>query len=370
MSQAKPVADEATGKMAQRVAAALEMRIDNTDDDASRPLTPFDSASIPPVTMSAYLSRLARFCQCGGEAFVVALFYVDLVTQGSGLTPLSRRNAHRLYLTCLLVATKFWDDALPLNAHYAKCGGVSLKELNRLEKFLLKTIGFRLKISTTMFAAYETAITAIERLGQDGEGERIVQKADSLIKKMPNVVLEHSIEVDGESEASTNTYSESSTEVLTKPSVPSETSTADSEDDELNAQTPAPDETQASASSRNRSVASAQTEVQVRLRQDCVVSGLDVNGGAQTAAKLASEKRKIQTTNEVHMVVPSTTIQWRHQQTLQTLQPAAQKSACPLLHSEVTQLAWPSSSVPAYPGLPLHTSQNCLTRSAVIINCH
>jgi hypothetical protein len=254
------------------------------------------------------------------------------------------------------VATKFWDDALPLNAHYAKCGGVSLKELNRLEKFLLKTLGFRLQISTHMYAAYETAITSIERLGQDGEGERIVQKADALIKRV------RELDAKAESEASTNTSAEPSTE-------DSETSTVNSEDENYNTKSSAPKATQASMFSTKIVATSAPTEV--RPQHDPASSGypMDGNGGTPTGAKSASEHYKIQTT-EVQVVAPLTNVQWRHQQTLQTLQPAAPKSACPLLHSEVSQLSWSSNSVPAYPGLPLHTSQNCLTRSAVIINCH
>lgn len=171
MPQATHTTYHAAGQMAQRVAAALEVRLQQAEEDRERdgekhPLTLFDSASIPPVSMSKYLARLAKFCHCGEECFIAALVYVDIITQGKALTPLSMRNAHRLFLTCLLIAHKFWDDNLPLNSYYAKCGGISLQEMNRLEKFFLNAVGFRLKISTHTYAAYETAVNAIERLGQ------------------------------------------------------------------------------------------------------------------------------------------------------------------------------------------------------------
>eukprot|EP00746_Dinoflagellata_sp_MGD_P073214 gnl/MRDRNA2_/MRDRNA2_29729_c0_seq1.p1 gnl/MRDRNA2_/MRDRNA2_29729_c0~~gnl/MRDRNA2_/MRDRNA2_29729_c0_seq1.p1 ORF type:complete len:326 (+),score=44.30 gnl/MRDRNA2_/MRDRNA2_29729_c0_seq1:108-1085(+) len=179
MPQGKSLADQATCKIAQRVAAALELRISErtADDGCEHPLTPFDSASVPPVSMSFYLERLAKFCHCGGECFIVALCYVDKVTQCKALTPLSERNVHRLFLTCLLVAHKFWDDYLPLNSHYAICGGISLQELNQLEKFFLKTVGFKLNVSRATYAAYETAVTAIERLGQQRSSDRIADGA-------------------------------------------------------------------------------------------------------------------------------------------------------------------------------------------------
>lgn len=361
MPRAKPVADEATGKMAERVAAALEMRINSNEDEEgqNRPLTPFDSASIPPVTMSAYLSRLARFCQCGGECFVVALFYVDLVTQGNCLSPLSMRNAHRLFLTCLLVAAKFWDDALPLNSHYAKCGGVSLKELNRLEKFFLKTVGFRLQISTHMYAAYETALAAIERLEQESEGERISKKADALIKSTQTQGLKRSTEVETMREMSPNTPSDPSSKVPAKPYDPS------TRPEGATAATQEPTQASASSTQRQLEIETEATQTPAVRHQNSGASGWDVNGGVQLASKSAREVYKIQP-KEVFRVMPSVPKQWQQKQ---LAQPAAQKSACPELHSEVTQL-WPSSSVPAYPGLPLHTGQSCLTRSAVVINCH
>jgi hypothetical protein len=182
-------AKEATAHMAQLVAAALELRLqkNEAEDEGQYPLTPFDSASIPPLTISAYLARLARFCRCGGECFIVALIYVDMVTQGKASIPLSTRNVHRLFFTCLLVAHKFWDDDLPLNAYYAKCGGVSLKEVNRLEKFFLKTVGFRLHVSPLSYAAYETALTSLECLALEGDSKRI---ANGTCEAVPNKASE------------------------------------------------------------------------------------------------------------------------------------------------------------------------------------
>merc|ERR1719313_475913 len=98
------------------------------------------------------------------------------------MTPLCMRNVHRLFLTCLLIAHKFWDDRLPLNSHYAKCGGISLKEMNMLEKFFLKTVQFKLHVSDHTYVAYEAAVTAIERSGLLGRNEQIVdvvQKTDA-----------------------------------------------------------------------------------------------------------------------------------------------------------------------------------------------
>lgn len=142
--------------VAKCVAAALELRIERRDEVvANAELTPFDSASTPELSLSGYLERLAKYCKCGGECFIVALIYADQISQKIPITP---RNAHRFFLACLLGAVKFYDDKVPLNAYYAKCGGVCLREMNRLERFFLKVAGFKLHVDPEKYAEYECSL--------------------------------------------------------------------------------------------------------------------------------------------------------------------------------------------------------------------
>lgn len=64
-------------------------------------------------------------------------------------------SVHRLLLAAVLLATKFIDDVLYDNAHFAKVGGLDVKELNMLELDMLKVLNFRLFIEPEEFEAFE-----------------------------------------------------------------------------------------------------------------------------------------------------------------------------------------------------------------------
>jgi len=51
----------------------------------------------------------------------------------------------------VLLSAKFLDDHFYSNAHFAKIGGVSLAELNALERDLLRRLDFRLHIYPAQF---------------------------------------------------------------------------------------------------------------------------------------------------------------------------------------------------------------------------
>ena len=50
---------------------------------------------------------------------------------------LTQANVHRLLLSALVLAAKFYDDIYYSNQHYAKVGGVSHKEIDLLEYQML-----------------------------------------------------------------------------------------------------------------------------------------------------------------------------------------------------------------------------------------
>ncbi|KAE8687309.1 Cyclin family protein [Hibiscus syriacus] len=77
---------------------------------------------------------------------------------------LTSLNVHRLLITSVLVAAKFMDDQCYNNAYYAKVGGVSREELNRLEMKFLFDLDFRLHVTTEVFNKYWLKI-------QQGDGE-------------------------------------------------------------------------------------------------------------------------------------------------------------------------------------------------------
>jgi len=65
---------------------------------------------------------------------------------------------HRLILTSILVAVKFFDDKYYSNAFFGKVGGVSSKEVNRLEISFLRGIQFHLFVDTNVYKQYNECL--------------------------------------------------------------------------------------------------------------------------------------------------------------------------------------------------------------------
>jgi hypothetical protein len=155
----------ASSGLVERVAEALEGAI---GDEGSRPakLSPpnvFDSSEVPGISLRKYLRRLQTCFRCGEPAFVSALVILDRFLAGRSEADkeprrLTALNAHRLFLTCLVVAVKYSEDLTYGNSHYAKAGGIRLSEVNRLERCLLIALDYNLRVKPDQYQLYEQAL--------------------------------------------------------------------------------------------------------------------------------------------------------------------------------------------------------------------
>ena len=67
-------------------------------------------------------------------------------------------NVHKVVITAVLLAAKFFDDAYYNNAYYAKVGGVLTSEINGLEVDFLFRIHFSLRVTSDEFDKYRTEL--------------------------------------------------------------------------------------------------------------------------------------------------------------------------------------------------------------------
>ncbi|XP_024017336.1 cyclin-P3-1 [Morus notabilis] len=116
-------------------------------------LTIFHGLRAPSLSIRQYVDRIFKYSGCSPSCFVVANIYVDRFLQSTDIQ-LTSLNVHRLLITSVMLAVKFMDDAFFNNAYYAKVGGVSTAELNKLEMKFLFTIDFRLQVSIDTFGRY------------------------------------------------------------------------------------------------------------------------------------------------------------------------------------------------------------------------
>ncbi|KAI7739918.1 hypothetical protein M8C21_029320 [Ambrosia artemisiifolia] len=108
----------------------------------------------PAITIPKYLDRIYKYTDCSPACFVVGYIYIDrLVHRHPGSLVVSL-NVHRLLVTSIMLAAKILDDEHYNNAFYARVGGVTNAELNRLEVEFLFMLDFDLTVTSRVFESY------------------------------------------------------------------------------------------------------------------------------------------------------------------------------------------------------------------------
>lgn len=118
-------------------------------------VTIFHAQRPPTISIQSYLERIVKYSPCSPECYILALIYIDRIIQQNPQFQLNSLNAHRLILTSVLVASKFYDDTFYNNSYYSRVGGISSSELNALELEFLFLINFNLSVSNSTFSTYQ-----------------------------------------------------------------------------------------------------------------------------------------------------------------------------------------------------------------------
>ncbi|KAK8951635.1 Cyclin-U1-1 [Platanthera zijinensis] len=124
------------------------------EERKGRGLTAFVGPRRPGISIKKYLERIHSYVLCSPASLVAGFVYVDRAAHRSPELLVGSLNVHRLILTGVMVASKFFDVMPQSNAFYAKVGGVSNDELNKLELELLFLLDFRINMSSHEFESY------------------------------------------------------------------------------------------------------------------------------------------------------------------------------------------------------------------------
>lgn len=129
---------------------------------AGRPQRPtrFHAIRAPQLSIHDYLMRIATYFQCSHECFVLSLIYIDRIVKLHPQFTICNLNIHRLLVTSVMLAAKFFDDVYYSNAYYARVGGVRTQELNALEALFLKLIEWRLHVLPQEYEQYRNHVRA------------------------------------------------------------------------------------------------------------------------------------------------------------------------------------------------------------------
>lgn len=135
----------------------------------------FTAKSVPSISVRDYLKRIATCSHCSDECFILALIYIDRITENKKFIIKSlnihRSNfamrsssdsllSHRLLLVGVMLAAKFFDDIYYNNEYYSRVGGIPKKEINQLEIEFLNYINFTLYVDPIIFFRYRERLLA------------------------------------------------------------------------------------------------------------------------------------------------------------------------------------------------------------------
>mmetsp|Transcript_18472 Transcript_18472/g.41788 ORF Transcript_18472/g.41788 Transcript_18472/m.41788 type:complete len:284 (+) Transcript_18472:1-852(+) len=147
---------------------------------AGRPqrVTRFHAIRAPQLSVHDYLTRVATYFHCSNECFVLALVYIDRILQLHPEFTICSLNIHRLLVTSVMLAAKFFDDVYYSNAYYAKVGGVRVQELNVLEALFLHLLGWRVHVLPQEYEQYRRhVLRAVNGGTADEEPVQMAQAA-------------------------------------------------------------------------------------------------------------------------------------------------------------------------------------------------
>lgn len=112
----------------------------------ANPVTSFEALSDPHISVDAFVRRIETYGVISPSALVIAYIYTLRLTGKVPIAP-SSLNFHRLFLIAAMLACKYIDDVYYSNAHWARVGGIPLKELNIIEVEALRKLDWKLYVS-------------------------------------------------------------------------------------------------------------------------------------------------------------------------------------------------------------------------------
>lgn len=187
----------------ERLVAANEQISSSRPTDQSQ-ITKFHALKAPGISVLAYLERIHKYASCSTECFVLALIYIDRLIQKNNFF-LTELNVHRVVITAVLLAAKFFDDAYYNNAYYAKVGGVMVQEMNSLEVEFLFRINFSLHANPEVYSKYQRELLchAATEQGLSSEvGKSFIGTSDISMVRSGRVVSCDGTESDSDGQSS------------------------------------------------------------------------------------------------------------------------------------------------------------------------
>ncbi|KAJ0914220.1 putative cyclin PHO80, Cyclin-like superfamily [Helianthus annuus] len=114
----------------------------------------FDCYERPDMSILSYLERIFKYTKAGPSVYVVAYVYIDRFCRSQPEFRITAWNVHRLLITTIMVASKYVEDMNYRNSYFARVGGITTKEMNKLELDFLFLMNFKMHVNVSVFESY------------------------------------------------------------------------------------------------------------------------------------------------------------------------------------------------------------------------
>ena len=137
-----------------RILAQQYEKLFEAEQDVS-PITGFTGSKILSASIADYMFHFLKDKNdiISFTTIIFAIIYIDRVIEKTGYG-ITKNNFHRLFLSAILLANKFYDDRYYSNKSMARLGGVTTNELNTLEIKFFLLIDQEFLVSVQEYEAY------------------------------------------------------------------------------------------------------------------------------------------------------------------------------------------------------------------------
>ncbi|KAL1976463.1 hypothetical protein VTN31DRAFT_2745 [Thermomyces dupontii] len=106
----------------------------------------FSSKNTPSISLEDYLMRIHKYCPMSTSVYLATSLYITRMAVLERTIRVTQRNVHRFVLAGLRVAMKALEDLSYSHNRFSRVGGVSEKELTRLEIAFCFLADFELRV--------------------------------------------------------------------------------------------------------------------------------------------------------------------------------------------------------------------------------
>lgn len=142
--------DASKDDLAELIADMLERVIAINDRIPLVPaaLTRFHSRTPPTISVLDYIRRIVAYASPDRTVMLAPLHYLSTIANRLPLFALSSLTVHRFLISAIAAASKGLCDTFCTNSLYARVGGITVQELNTLEREFLAAVDWQLVVST------------------------------------------------------------------------------------------------------------------------------------------------------------------------------------------------------------------------------